>query len=60
MRVIMTEHIYKRASKCQAQDDLSDGSFGLLKNLYSTVNIYRYVQKIIEMHILQIQVKIYN
>lgn len=28
----------------------SDGSFGLLKDLYSTVDIYNFVQKIIEMH----------
>lgn len=32
-----------------------DGTFGLLRNLYSTVNIYRYVQKSIEIHILQIE-----
>lgn len=36
---------------CQARDDLSDDTFGLFTNLYSTLNIYKYVQKIIEIHV---------
>lgn len=55
----MTEHIYKRVNKCQAQDDLSDGSFGLLKNLYSN-----YLQICTKdhrnAHFTDPEVKIYN
>lgn len=43
-------------NKSPAQGDFPDGSFGLLKNLHSAVNIYKYVQKIIEMHIEHIKV----
>lgn len=46
--IIFHCHNHEINVRMSSWEDLSVGTFGLLKNVYSTVNIYRYVQRIID------------